>query len=76
MPAWLAAFTRPASSSMPRRAALWIAGLLTSGVLTFGLYPQWLSFVSVANYTWGSLLLLTVLVVDRLRPPQPEARPL
>ena len=76
MPAWLAVFTRPASKSMPRRAALWIAGLLTSGVLTFGLYPRWLSFISVANYTWGSLLLLTVLVVDRLRPPQPEARPL
>lgn len=78
LPAWLAAFTRSASGSRPRRVALWIAGLLTSGVLTFGLYPRWLSFVGVANYTWGSLLLLTVLVTDRLRPPlpQPEARPL
>jgi glycosyl transferase family 87 len=76
MPAWLAAITGPAQGSMPRRATLWLAGLLTSGILTFGLYPQWLAFISVANYTWGSLLLLAVLLVDRLRPPQPEARPI
>lgn len=71
MPAWVVTLARPAAGPTPRRVALRVAGLLTSGILTFGLYPHWLGFVSVANYTWGSLLLLAVLVLDRLRPPQP-----
>ena len=73
MPAWLAALTGRSAGALfpPRRATLWVAGVLTSGVLTFGLYPRWLGFISAANYTWGSLLLLGVLVFDRLHPPQP-----
>jgi len=75
LPAWLAALTgHPAAPARPRRAALWIAGVLTSGVLTFGLYPRWLWFISAANYTWGSLLLFAILVLDRLRSPQPVPR--
>ncbi len=72
-PGWLAALTRePGSGS--RRAALWCAALLTSGVLTFGLYPRWLGFIGAANYTWGSLLLLAILVFDRLHQPPPVSQ--
>ncbi len=74
-PGWIAALTRAPQSGPARRAALWGAAILTSGALTFGLYPRWLWFVRDANYVWGSLLLLAVLVLDRLRPPRPAPRP-
>lgn len=70
-PGWLAALTHPPLSAPPRRAVLAAAALLTSGVLTFGLYPRWLRGIGAANYTWGSLLLLAVLVFDRLHQPPP-----
>ena len=70
-PGWLAALTRQPAGSPRRRAALWGAALLTSGVLTFGLYPPWLRFISAANYTWGSLLLLAILVFDLFHQPPP-----
>ncbi len=84
-PAWIATLAR--SQAPPnwggwggwgghaRRAALGLAGLLTSGVLTFGLYPRQLWFVRDANYTWGGLVLLTVLVVERSFHHHPDSQP-
>jgi hypothetical protein len=69
-PGWVAVLGRPGPSAPPRRALLIVAGVLTSGVLTFGLYPRFAWFVGDANYTWGGLALLTLLVLKRLRPPQ------
>lgn len=71
LPGWLVALTREPPASRGRRVALWGTALLTSGILTFGLYPPWLRFIGAANYTWGSLLLLAILVFDRLRQPPP-----
>src|SRR2546425_23743 len=51
------------------------AGILTSGILTLGLYPSWLWFIGQANYTWGSLLLLAALVIERVRRPVPVPSP-
>lgn len=70
-PGWLSALTQGPLGTPGRRAALGAAALLTSGVLTFGLYPRWLRVVGAANYTWGSLLLLVILVFDLLRQPPP-----
>jgi len=67
----LLALRRPARPEIWRSVLLCVAGMLTSGVLTFGLYPSWLWFIGQANYTWGSLLLLAALVIDRVRRPQP-----
>jgi hypothetical protein len=75
LPGWLVAQTREPAGSAPRRVVLWGAALLTSGALTFGLYPRWLWFISAANYTWGSLLLLAVLVYDRFARPRPVPPP-
>ncbi len=76
-PAWVAALAAPAASrgEPARRAALVCAGILTSGVLTFGLYPGQLWFIRDANYTWGSLVLLAVLVFQRSRLPRSEPQP-
>ncbi len=74
LPGWLAALTHQPVGSAWRRAALWVAALLTSGVLTFAPYPRWWRFIGAANYTWGSLLLLAILVVDRLRQPPPVSQ--
>lgn len=73
-PGWLAALTQGPPGTPRRRAALGAAALLTSGVLTFGLYPRWLRVVGAANYTWGSLLLLATLLFDLLRQPPPVPR--
>ena len=67
----LLALRRPARPEIWRSVLLCVAGMLTSGILTFGLYPSWLWFIGQANYTWGSLLLLAALVIDRVRRPQP-----
>jgi len=78
-PAWVAVLSRSTpDSARPeiwRSALLCAAGVLTSGILTFGLYPSWLWFIGQANYTWGSLLLLAALVIDRVRRPQPVPSP-
>ena len=47
------------------RVLLLVAGVLTSGVLTFDLYPRALEAVAAANYTWGGLALLVALAIDR-----------
>src|SRR5438093_1337425 len=65
----------PARREIWRWALLGVAGILTSGVLTFGLYPSWLWFIGQANYTWGSLLLLAALVIERVRRPVPVPSP-
>src|SRR5439155_11161503 len=51
-PAWLALLQRPRPYDPWVRASLLIAGVLTSGVLTFGLYPNFLWFIRDPNYTW------------------------
>jgi hypothetical protein len=68
-PAWVSALARPAPASRgPVRAGvLAVAGLLTSGALTFGLYPDALWFVREPNYTWGAALLFGVLAAERVR---------
>lgn len=65
--AWVAALAHPPALERRRLwyGALVPAGLLTSGVLTFGLYPEALWFVKRHNYTLGTLLLLTLLVLRR-----------
>ena len=78
-PAWVAVLScstpDPARREIWRWALLGVAGILTSGVLTFGLYPSWLWFIGQANYTWGSLLLLAALVIERVRRPVPVPSP-
>jgi len=72
-PAWLALLQRPRPYDPWVRASLLIAGVLTSGVLTFGLYPNFLWFIRDPNYTWGGLALLAVLVLARS--PEPRLVP-
>ncbi len=79
-PGWVAALTRPAPAAAwarrTRLAVLCVAGVLTSGALTFDLYPGFLRYVGQANYTWGGLILFAALALERaLRPPlQPVPR--
>jgi len=75
-PAWVGALTRPASPSPRARylrvATLILAGILTSGALTFSAYPPFLWFIRNSTYTWGGLLLLTILIAERAyREPTP-----
>jgi len=75
-PAWISVLARPTLHATQGRhlrvATLIVAGILTSGVLTPGLYPPFLWFIRRANYTWGGLLLLTVLVAERAFRPQSD----
>jgi alpha-1,2-mannosyltransferase len=64
-PAWVATLARPTQRAPWLRALLLIAGALTSGVLTFDLYPRSWEAAAAANYTWGGLALLAALVIDR-----------
>jgi hypothetical protein len=74
-PAWLALLQRPRPYDPWVRTTLLIAGTLTSGVLTFGLYPNFLWFIREPNYTWGGLALLAVLVLARSSEPRPTPIP-
>jgi hypothetical protein len=74
-PAWVAVFRGPAPNTQWIRVALVAAGLLTSGVLTFDLYPPFLWFIRDANYTWGGLVLLAALVAHGVTHPQPAPQP-
>src|SRR5439155_258559 len=62
-PGWVAVLSRPPRSPQ-LSALLLVAAILTSGLLTFGLYPQWLWFIREANYTWGGVLLAVALVAS------------
>jgi len=66
-PAWIAALSLPppAGNVILWRAALVVAGILTSGVLHFGLYPPFLTVIETSNYTWGALLLVGLLLTRR-----------
>ena len=64
-PAWVATLARPVQRAPWLRVLLLVAGVLTSGVLTFDLYPRALEAVAAANYTWGGLALLVALAIDR-----------
>ena len=72
-PAWVVLLSRSTPRPAGFRAMLLAAAMLTSGLLTFGLYPQFLWFIREANYTWGGLLLCAVLVTQRVA--QPHLRP-
>jgi hypothetical protein len=74
-PAWVAVLRGPPPSTLWIRVPLVAAGLLTSGVLTFDLYPPFLWFIRDANYTWGGLVLLAALVAHRVTHPQPAPQP-
>ncbi|PYP29710.1 MAG: hypothetical protein DMD55_00505 [Gemmatimonadetes bacterium] len=73
-PGWVAVLSRPPRSPQ-LSALLLVAAILTSGLLTFGLYPQWLWFIREANYTWGGVLLAVALVASRVTQPQPAPQP-
>jgi alpha-1,2-mannosyltransferase len=70
-PIWVAAIAhRPALEGNARIAwttALFVAGLLTSGMLGHIHYPAALAFVPAFNDVVGSLLLIALLVVQRTR---------
>jgi hypothetical protein len=70
-PIWVAAIAhRPALEGNARVAwttALFVAGLLTSGMLGHIHYPAALAFVPAFNDVVGSLLLIALLVVQRTR---------
>ena len=69
-PAWVGVLTGPTPRSARERylrvAALILAGILTSGALTCSSYPPFLWFIRNATYTWGGLLLLTILIAERV----------
>ncbi len=78
LPAWVAALQPALRGEAPRWwvGGLIVAGLLTSGLLTFpGIYPDALRVIKRNNYIWGALLLLALLLVRRqpaaVRSPQP-----
>lgn len=64
---WLLSHRTPPTvpGARPRRAALILAGILTAGALTWGVLPSVLWPLRDANYTWGGLLLLTLLIAER-----------
>jgi glycosyl transferase family 87 len=74
-PAWVAVLRGPPPSTLWIRVPLVAAGLLTSGVLTFDLYPPFLWFIRDANYTWGGLVLLAALVAHGATHPEPAPQP-
>jgi alpha-1,2-mannosyltransferase len=64
-PVWLTALTR--YPPMDRRiwsGALVVAGILTSGVLTFGRYAWRRSLLETSIYAWGALLLLMLVLLE------------
>jgi alpha-1,2-mannosyltransferase len=72
LPAWVGVLARPAPYTRLGRhlrvGTLFLAAILTSGALTLGLHPPVFSLVGNATYTWGGLVLLTVLIAEgRLR---------
>ncbi|HEY6808145.1 MAG TPA: glycosyltransferase family 87 protein [Gemmatimonadales bacterium] len=77
VPAWAAAITHRPSPERRRwwLGALWAAGMLLSGVLTFDhLYPDSLSVVKRFNYVWGALVLLGALLsLTLIRPKHARA---
>ncbi|HEX4601328.1 MAG TPA: glycosyltransferase family 87 protein [Gemmatimonadales bacterium] len=80
IPAWVAALTLPVPGAPALRrawrAALAVAGVLLSGVLTFDhLYPAALSLGYRYNYVWGALLLLGALAAYRLGLGQASPQP-
>ncbi len=71
IPAWVAALTlrAPEGQRAARawRAALLVAGILLSGVLTFDyMHPAGLVLMYRYNYVWGALVLLGALTTHRL----------
>lgn len=74
-PAWVAVLRRPLPPVPWLRGLALAAGVLTSGILTFGLYPDFLGFIRDPNYTWGMLALSAVVITQRLLQPQPVTQP-
>jgi hypothetical protein len=64
-PAWLALLTRPPAVADARvwRGALAFAGVLTSGVLTYGTYAWRQSVLATSLYVWAGLLILVLLLL-------------
>jgi len=85
-PAWVAAIRGPIVADRRLwRGALLLAGVLTSGMLGHQFYPARFAFIAANNDALGSLLLLTLLILQRtaasrfaapaIVPPQPVPRP-
>lgn len=66
-PAWVGVVAQRTSRSAVTTGLFVCAGILTSGILTFGLYPAFLWFIGNPNYLWGGLLLFALLVIERVR---------
>ncbi len=75
-PAWVVLLSRPTPRPAWSQAMLLAAAMLTSGLLTFGLYPEFLWFIREANYTWGGLLLCATLVMQRVAQLEPRPQPI
>jgi len=75
-PAWVAVLRGPEVAD-PRlwRGALVLAGVLTSGVLGQQFYPATFAFLAANNDALGGLLLLALLLLQRMAPPQTTPRP-
>jgi len=81
IPAWAAALSLPALrrrwAAAAWRNALIVAGVLLSGILTFGNFvPAPLMLLRRYNYVWGALVLIGALVARRLLSPQRSAQPI
>jgi len=67
LPAWIGVIASgPAGRPRWVRAALVVAGIATSGLLTVWSYPSRTFLQMHSLYAWGGLLLLVVLLVERL----------
>ena len=76
-PAWIALLTRPPAVADTRvwRGARAFAGVLTSGVLTYGTYAWRQSVLATSLYAWAGLLILVLLLLPTVPPTHPEASP-
>jgi hypothetical protein len=76
-PAWIALLTRPPAVADARvwRGALAFAGVLTSGVLTYGTYAWRQSVLATSLYAWAGLLILVLLLLPTAPPAHPSDSP-
>jgi len=73
-PAWIALLTRPPAVADARvwRGARAFAGVLTSGVLTYGTYAWRQSVLATSLYAWAGLLILVLLLLPTAPPAHPS----
>jgi alpha-1,2-mannosyltransferase len=69
-PAWVAVLSDRARTAVFRKAAVWVAAIATSGLLTAGQGPVRRALLGATVYAWGGLLLLVLLAT--MQPPATE----